>query len=84
MNTRTKKLIAAVFALMLLCVSFAGCGSDSSDDPVVGTWELSQVSAMGQELSAEDFLKAANYEDKGTPSVTFNGDNTVSVQYAGS
>ncbi len=80
---RNGKIVSLILALLLVCASLAACGEDASDDPVVGTWELTKVSALGQEMSAKEFLKSANYEDKGTPAITFNGDYSVKVDMLG-
>ncbi|MCQ4635856.1 lipocalin family protein [Anaerovorax odorimutans] len=77
---QARKILSVISVAILLCIAFTACG-DSSDDPVVGTWEMTSVSAMGQEMSAADFLKAANYTE--TPVITFNGDNTVDVDMLG-
>lgn len=85
MNTKTKKLAAAIFTILLICASFAACGdSNASDDPVVGTWELNQISVMGQEVSVADFLKMTDYDGDDIPTVIFNDDHTVSVDVLGS
>lgn len=77
---QAKKALSIISILVLLCVALTACG-DSSDDPVVGSWELSSVSVMDQERTAADFLKAANYSE--IPVITFRGDNTVAVDIFG-
>lgn len=77
---QTKKLISVIFITALLCAIMAGC-SDSSDDPVVGTWEMTSVSAAGQEMTTAQFLEMANQTE--TPIITFNGDNTVDLNMLG-
>lgn len=79
------KLVAVLFAVLLLCASLAAC-SDASDDPVVGTWELTQLTspASDEDISVDEFLKAANMDNQNTPNITFKADHTVSVDMFGS
>lgn len=77
------KITAVIAVLLLMCGLLAACGSDSSDDPVVGTWEMTKVSAAGQDMTVSEFLKAAHSEAE-VPIITFNGDNTIDVDMLGS
>lgn len=79
-----RKITALIATLVLVCGLMAACGSDSSDDPVVGTWEMTKVSAAGQDMSVSEFLKAANFDESEVPVITFNGDNTIDVDMLGS
>lgn len=82
MKQRFKVIVPLLLCAILLCAVFTACGT-SEDDPVVGTWEMSKVSAMGQEMSAEEFLKVADYSDSDIPVITFKDDSTVSVDMMG-
>lgn len=80
----TKRITALIAALLLVCAMFTACGDSASDDPVVGTWELTKVSAAGQDMSVSEFLKLANFDESKIPTMTFKGDNTVDVDMLGS
>lgn len=82
MKKSFKLTVTILLCAILLCATLTACGS-SEDDPVVGAWEMSKVSAMGQEMSTEEFLKAANYSDSDIPVITFKDDNTVSIDILG-
>ena len=61
MQKKTKHFITFTLLVMLLgCMLLLSACGDSSDDPVVGTWEMSKVSALGQEMSVKQFLKNTN------------------------
>lgn len=82
MQKKTIHFITFTLLVMLLgCMLLLSACGDSSDDPVVGTWEMSKVSALGQEMSVKQFLKNTNTTE--TPKITFNGDNTVDADMMG-
>lgn len=78
------KITALIAVLVLVCGLFAACGGGASDDPVVGTWEMTKVSAAGQDMTVSEFLKAANFSESEVPVITFNGNNTIDVDMLGS
>ncbi len=82
MKRTMKRLAGIVLSVMLIgsAALLSACG-DSSDDPVVGTWEMSGVSALGQEMTIEQFLETTNTDE--VPTITFNGDNTVEADMMG-
>lgn len=80
----TKRMTVLIAALLLVCTMFTACGNSAGDDPVVGTWEMTKVSAAGQDMSASEFLKLANFDENKIPTMTFKGDNTVDVDILGS
>lgn len=80
----TKRITALIAALLLVCAMFTACGDTAGDDPVVGTWEMTKVSAAGQDMSVSDFLKMAKFDEDKIPTMTFKGDNTVDVDMLGS
>lgn len=82
MKRTMKRLAGIVLSVMLIgsAALLSACG-DSSDDPVVGTWEMSGVSALGQEMTIEQFLETTNTDE--VPTITFNSDNTVEADMMG-
>ena len=43
-----KKLSVLAAVLVVVSVVFASCGSSLKDDPVVGSWEMTEVEYAGQ------------------------------------
>lgn len=78
---RKTKVVALLFALLLVCTVFVGCGGSNADDPIVGTWELTGVEAAGQTLTIEQFMQASGSAK--TPTFEFTGDNKVNVKDLG-
>lgn len=72
---KTKKLIAALFSVVLICASLAACGSN---DPIVGTWKMTKAEAMGQTITLEQYQKQANTKE--VPTFEFEGNNTVTAE----
>ena len=83
MKKRSGKSAVSLLILLLVCLILAGCGKSAENDPVVGTWEMDQVEAMGTEIPVKEFLKMSNAEDTKTPVITFKGDHTVKVDILG-
>lgn len=78
-----RKIAAAALTVVLMCGLLSACGnsSDSKDDQILGTWELSSVKVLDQEQTADAFLKSVNAEE--TPKIVFNENHTVDLDILG-
>lgn len=77
--------------MVVVSVVFASCGSSLKDDPVVGSWEMTEVEYAGQTLSADDLASTGamtempklEVKDDGTCTFTFmdaNGKGEVGAK----
>lgn len=78
---RKHALLTAILSVMLLLM-LSACGT-ASEDPIVGTWEMTEVSALGQKMTAEEFLESMEAGSE-IPQITFKDNYTVKAEMIGS
>lgn len=76
--------LLALISVFILCFSFTACGSDgqaAADDPIVGTWEMAEITAGNRQVDAQEYRKAADVSR--APALTFEADGTVTLDMDG-
>lgn len=80
-----KKLLAVVFATAIAGFGLTACGgsdqNSGADNGIVGTWEMTEIAAGTEQVSAEDYMQSADVNQ--VPVLTFEGDGSVSLTVDG-
>ena len=80
-----KKLFAIVLAIVIMGFGLTACGGNNqtsgTDNRIVGTWEMTEITAGTEKVSAEDYMHSADVNQ--VPVLTFEGDGAVTLKVDG-
>lgn len=82
---KKKYSFLSFFLVLILCLMFTACGgqenSAGDSDAIVGTWEMTEITAGSSQVSAAEYMKAANVSK--VPVLTFEGSGKVTLELDG-
>lgn len=79
-----RRRLLAFLSVFILCFSFAACGSSDQageGDPIVGTWEMSEITAGNRQVGAQEYKEAADISRN--PVLVFEANGTVTLDMDG-
>ena len=79
---RTYRLLGLI-SVFLLCFLFTACGDSQAgeNDQIVGTWQMTEITAGNRQVSAEEYQRAASVNRP--PVLTFEGSGKVTLDMDG-
>lgn len=73
----------AFLSVFFLCLSLTACGGSQAGagDPIVGTWEMTEIAAGNKQVTSQEYKKAADVSR--VPVLTFEENGEVSLDMDG-
>lgn len=79
---KAQKTFSGLLAAALLCAAMSACGSQAaSDDPVLGSWQMTTIKVMGQSVTMQKYM--AQQHMTTIPTATFSKDYNVVFNISG-
>lgn len=78
-----KKKTAFVLLIVILVVTFCGCGGKSEDDSIIGTWTVKEYELNGERVSTNDIgeYMGADFAKIERPTLMFQKSGNVRIYY---
>ena len=73
----------AFLSVFILCLSLTACGGETAGagDPIVGTWEMTEITAGNRQVNAQEYKAAADVSR--VPVLTFEENGEVILDMDG-